>query len=153
MLVLRSGSWYYKVGMFLNITENAFMPVTSIEFVTLQRNACRDNTCSPWWDSYLEWLQLGIFGVFFFFFCYAVLKEESDMTWATELNWLKEGQGGEVGFYCCFRHLVLSNAFETPWTEASQVPSVHGISQARILEWVAISFSKGSSQPRDWSCA
>ena len=26
---------------------------------------------------------------------------------------------------------------------------VHGISQARILEWVAISYSKGSSQPRD----
>ena len=27
--------------------------------------------------------------------------------------------------------------------------SVHGILQARILEWVAISFSRGSSQPRD----
>ena len=27
--------------------------------------------------------------------------------------------------------------------------SVHGISQARILEWVAISFSRGSPQPRD----
>ena len=27
--------------------------------------------------------------------------------------------------------------------------SVHGISQARILEWVAISFSRGSSLPRD----
>ena len=27
--------------------------------------------------------------------------------------------------------------------------SVHGISQARILKWVAISFSRGSSQPRD----
>ena len=27
--------------------------------------------------------------------------------------------------------------------------SVHEIFQARILEWVAISFSKGSSQPRD----
>ena len=26
--------------------------------------------------------------------------------------------------------------------------SVHGISQARILEWVAISFFRGSSQPR-----
>ena len=26
---------------------------------------------------------------------------------------------------------------------------VHGILQARILEWVAISFSRGSSQPRD----
>ena len=27
--------------------------------------------------------------------------------------------------------------------------SVHGILQARILEWVAVSFSRGSSQPRD----
>ena len=27
--------------------------------------------------------------------------------------------------------------------------SLHGISQARILEWVAISFSMRSSQPRD----
>ena len=27
--------------------------------------------------------------------------------------------------------------------------SVHGISQARILEWVAIPFSRGSFQPRD----
>ena len=27
--------------------------------------------------------------------------------------------------------------------------SVHGISQARILEWVAISFSRGSSYPKD----
>ena len=27
--------------------------------------------------------------------------------------------------------------------------SVHGISQARILEWIAISFSRGSSWPRD----
>ena len=30
--------------------------------------------------------------------------------------------------------------------------SVHGIFQARILEWVAISFSRGSSWPRDWTC-
>ena len=29
---------------------------------------------------------------------------------------------------------------------------VHGISQAKILEWVAISFSRGSSWPRDQTC-
>ena len=29
--------------------------------------------------------------------------------------------------------------------------SVHGISQARILEWVATSFSRGSSWPRNWT--
>ena len=28
-------------------------------------------------------------------------------------------------------------------------PSVHGILQARILEWVAMPSSRGSSQPRD----
>ena len=34
--------------------------------------------------------------------------------------------------------------FVTPWN------IVHGILQARILEWVAFPFSKGSSQTRDW---
>ena len=29
--------------------------------------------------------------------------------------------------------------------------SVHGILQARILEWVAIPFSRASSWPRDWT--
>ena len=29
--------------------------------------------------------------------------------------------------------------------------TVHGILQARILEWVAFSFPRGSSQPRDWT--
>jgi len=28
---------------------------------------------------------------------------------------------------------------------------VHGILQAIILEWVAVPFSRGSSQPRDWT--
>ena len=30
--------------------------------------------------------------------------------------------------------------------------SIHGIFQARVLEWTAISFSRGSSQPRDRTC-
>ena len=29
--------------------------------------------------------------------------------------------------------------------------SVHGILQTRVLEWGAILFSRGSSQPRDWT--
>ena len=29
--------------------------------------------------------------------------------------------------------------------------TVHGILQARILEWVAIAYARGSSQPRDWT--
>ena len=29
--------------------------------------------------------------------------------------------------------------------------AIHGILQARILEWVAVPISRGSSQPRDWT--
>ena len=36
----------------------------------------------------------------------------------------------------------------TPLTVACQAPLTMGFFQARILEWVAISFSRGSSQPR-----
>ena len=41
--------------------------------------------------------------------------------------------------------------FATLWTVARRAAgsSVHGIFQARMLEWVAIFFSRGSSRPRD----
>ena len=39
--------------------------------------------------------------------------------------------------------------FPTPWTAALQAP-VHGILQAWILEWVVISFSRGSSSLTKW---
>ena len=38
--------------------------------------------------------------------------------------------------------------FVTPMDYSLPGSSVHGISQAKILEWVAIFFSRGSSQPR-----
>ena len=37
----------------------------------------------------------------------------------------------------------------TPWTVALQAPLSMGILQARILEWIAMPSSRGSSQPRD----
>ena len=40
------------------------------------------------------------------------------------------------------------NIYSTLHTESI---SIHGILQARILEWVTISFSRGSSWPRDWT--
>ena len=43
---------------------------------------------------------------------------------------------------------VVSNSL-WPHGICSLPGSIHGIFQARILEWVAISFSRGSSQPRD----
>ena len=50
--------------------------------------------------------------------------------------------------YCC----LVTKSYPTlchPMDYSLPGFSVHGISQARILEWVVISFSRGSSQPRD----
>ena len=41
--------------------------------------------------------------------------------------------------------------FVTPWTVACQIP-VRGILQARTVEWVVISSSRGSSQLRNRTC-
>ena len=65
-----------------------------------------------------------------------------------------------IGTYAC-----MHTQYEVKWSQAAQLcptlcnlmdcslpgSSVHGIFQARILEWVAISFSRRSSQPRDWT--
>ena len=45
--------------------------------------------------------------------------------------------------------LSLARLFVTPWTAACQAPLSMGILQSRILEWVAMPFSRGSSWPRD----
>jgi len=53
-----------------------------------------------------------------------------------------------VTFGCC----LVTQLCPTLWDPMDCSPpgsSVNGISQARILEWVAISFSRGSSSPRD----
>ena len=41
------------------------------------------------------------------------------------------------------------DSFATPWTIALQVSLSMGIIQGRILEWVAMPSSRGSSQLRD----
>ena len=49
--------------------------------------------------------------------------------------------------------LLATQSYLTLWPHKLYSPpgsSVHRISQAKILEWVAISFSRGSSWPRDW---
>ena len=52
----------------------------------------------------------------------------------------------------CAQWLSCVQLFASPWTVGLPGSSVHGISQAGILEWVAISFSRGSSQPRNPTC-
>ena len=53
---------------------------------------------------------------------------------------------------CCYLVARLYLTFCHPMDCSLSGSSVHGIFQARILEWVTISFSRGSSRPRDQTC-
>ena len=49
-----------------------------------------------------------------------------------------------------FRDLTFFvHLFVTPWTVARQTPLSMRVLQAKILEWIAMPSSRGSSQPRD----
>ena len=84
-------------------------------------------------------------------------------------HWAKHTQGPQdnagLGEAECWGQRVLGdNLYSFVWLVSGSVVSgslrphgldspsgsfIHGILQARILEWVAISFSRGSFQPRD----
>ena len=68
-------------------------------------------------------------------------------------SWGEEGLGWahRAGRTMCVHAQFLSRfrLFASPMDYSPPGSSVHGISQARILEWVAISSSRGSFQPRD----
>ena len=51
--------------------------------------------------------------------------------------------------WACAQLLSCVRFFMIPWSVALQAPLSMAISQARILEWFAVSFSRGSSWPRD----
>ena len=54
---------------------------------------------------------------------------------------------------CCIVWSLSRVRLATPWTVALPGSSVRGVSEARILEWVAISFSRPPSRPRDQTLA
>ena len=55
--------------------------------------------------------------------------------------------------YTCTCLLSCVRLFYDPMDCSPPGFSIHGIFQARILEWIAIAFSRESFQPRDQACA
>ena len=54
---------------------------------------------------------------------------------------------------CKVKKVSVSRSMMSDFLWCQAPSSVHGILQARILEWVTILFSRGLSQPRDQTCA
>ena len=53
---------------------------------------------------------------------------------------------------CCAKSLQLCPTLQDTMDCSSPGSFVLGFLQTRIVKWVAISYSRGSSQPRDWTC-
>ena len=53
--------------------------------------------------------------------------------------------------YVCAQSLSYVWLFATPWTVTYQASLPISNFQARVLDWGAISYSRGSSWPRDWT--
>ena len=64
------------------------------------------------------------------------------------VNW---SQKVGVNFFLKWLSLSCVQLFGNPMDDSLPCSSVHGILQAKILECIAILFSRRSSQPRDWT--
>ena len=77
-----------------------------------------------------------------------------DLTWTLQdgQDWIRGvGSWTDGEWLCCLvtqSHLTLRDPMDYSLPDSS----VHGIFQARILEWVAVSYFRGSPQPRDRTC-
>ena len=82
------------------------------------------------------------------------LLKSREIALLTKVHLIK-GMVFPVVMYGCESWTVKKAELNLNWIESCSVisdslqPQVHGILQARILEWVAFPFSRGSSQPSD----
>ena len=92
-----------------------------------------------------------------FFICKAVLSlllESRDSSWQRPFQCAYSiSNGSSINTLMCWAKLLqLCPTLCNPVDCSPAGSSVHGILQARILEWVAMPFSKGYSWPRDRTC-
>ena len=68
-------------------------------------------------------------------------------------RWVIKGNKGQMIKVCCAHVLSQFSCIQLcdPMDCSPPGSSVHGIIQARILEWVAMTSYRGSSQPRGWA--
>ena len=84
-----------------------------------------------------------------------IYSEMHGLMWRTNI-WIPRGGGcvGRLGLtllhYVCISRSIMSDSYD-PMDCSLPGSSVHGMLQVRILEWIAILYSKRSSQLMDWT--
>ena len=117
------------------------------DLTLLQDNTQLEEQLPPFDGAFILWFTVGFIWAFLFYtwltspICYL---PDLEGIWLYKLPYPPE-------FICLCRCLVAQSCptLCDPMDCSLPDSSVHGIVQARILEWVAIPFSRGSSWPRD----
>ena len=89
-----------------------------------------------------------------FVYIYRLLRGHSGKNYTFHCKRLKEYEFNPWVGKIPWRSMLVTQSCPTlcdPMDGSPPSSSVHGIFLARILEWVAISFSRGSTRSRDWS--
>ena len=115
------------------------------------------------WNSAFKWVYFSISSLLFASFLFtAICKASSDSCFAflhffflgmvlIPVSWTMSWTSihSSSGTTCLSEWVEVAQSCPTLCDSVDY--TVHGILQARILEWVAFPFSRGSSQPRDWT--
>ena len=135
--------WSYKIH-----SEDEFVNIIGTVWQTVTRPM-----------NNLTHLQLQV--VFFFFSLNTKI-----ISWKKRKEWLRTGNrppylrivasqdNVTYGYAKKSVEMLVTQSCQTVWDPTDCGPpdsSVHGILRASILEWVAVSFSRESSRPRDWT--
>jgi len=82
------------------------------------------------------------------------IKNNTELLWHLSKNpWECPSNPSRVWSWQCMYVLVTQSCRTlcNPMNCSPSGSSVHGLSQARILKWFAIPFTRGSSWPKDWT--
>ena len=147
-----------KAGLKLNIQKTKIMasgPITSrqtgekveavTDFLFLGSKITADSDCSHETKRFLLLERKAMTNL-------DSILESRDITLLTKIGIVKAMVFPVVTYGC--EEMLVTQSCPTlcnPMGSSSPGSSVHGILQARILEWSAISFSRGSFWPRDWT--
>ena len=88
--------------------------------------------------------------LFLWFLLEYIVDLQSCVSFRCTIKWISQIYTYNLFFLNYFTRYVITYS---PYPMDCSLPgfSVHGTFQAIVLEWITISFSRGSSQPRDWT--
>ena len=146
--------WFYSIENKAWHFVGTISPLhTNLQVVNFQRckHACQPMYANCCTLNFLKYCTVGftfkIFSCVCFYVCIICVKSTINLLRSVLYNQL-----------CYFRACVCAKSHQSCQTLCDPMncslpgSSDHGILQARILEWVAMLSSRGSSQPRGWIC-